>query len=266
MNESLNRAFLYGESVFTTLRMINGVLLDWDLHFERLKKGVEYVYGPFTEDENWAALLKNRLEACCQSETGDKVLRLTVYRHQARGLRRIGIISVSDLKIHVSATPYEAVRSEGQSVRLRTAPAIQRPHWWPDFLKAGSYLDVILAQKIYLKGNDDDLLFLSGEDTVLESSVANMFIVRHNKLYTPPTGPNVLDGIMRRKVLNVAHKFFAEVMEMGTTVEQLMKADGVFGSNSVRGLFLVSSVDDVDIQYSKEFLEKFNVLKELVLR
>lgn len=265
MNESLNRAFLYGESVFTTLRMMNGVLKDWGQHFERLKKGVEFVYGPFTNDGNWSAELKDRLETSFQKESGNKILRLTVYRHQARGLRRMGITSVSDLKIHMSATPYEDLGTEGRSVKLRTCLASLRPSWWPEYLKAGSYLNVILAQKMYLKGDDDDLLFLSGGDTVFESSIANIFIVRHNRLYTPPTGPNVLDGIMRRKVIEVAHEFFDEIAETETSMEQLWKADGVFGTNSVRGPFLVNQVDDVSIHYSKEFLEKFEKLRERVL-
>ena len=97
MIESLNRAFLYGESVFTTLRMVNGEFQDWEAHFERLRKGVEYVYGPFTDEESWVAILKNRLESLKHHESGDKVIRFTIYRHQARGIKKIGLISVTDL-------------------------------------------------------------------------------------------------------------------------------------------------------------------------
>ncbi len=47
--ESQNRAFMYGESVFTTMRMINGEMKDWSLHFDRMRRGDEFVYGPFTD-------------------------------------------------------------------------------------------------------------------------------------------------------------------------------------------------------------------------
>ena len=107
---------------------------------------------------------------------------------------------------------------------------------------------------------DDDVLFLSRDDTVLESSVANIFVVRHNKLYTAPAGPNVLQGVMRRKVLDVAHEYFDNAEETETTMEQLIRADAVFGSNSVRGLFLVDRIDDYEITYNQEFLEKFERL------
>lgn len=258
--ESINRAFMYGESVFTTMLMKEGRIDDWEMHFERLKKGVEFVYGPFTDGEDWSRLLKNRLETRCFTNSGNKVVRLTVYRERARGLIKEGLISVMDLKINVSMTDFESSRVD-RSVKLRTCPGRPRPHWWPSYLKAGSYLETILTQKMYLKETDDDLLFLSPQDTVWESSIANIFVVRHNKIYTAPAGPNVLEGIVRKKVMDNFHPFFNDCIEAETTIDQLYRADGVFGSNSVRGLFLVDRIDDRDLTPSKEFLQNFAALK-----
>jgi len=256
---------MYGESVFTTLRLVDGDLKDWNLHFERLKKSSEFLYGPFEEKEEWIFILKNRLESALSEFFGNKVLRITLYREQARGLNRQEIISINGLKIHINASDLDPLRFENKNLKLRTCPAISRPYWWPSFLKAGNYLETILSQKMYMKPMDDDLLFLSSKDTVLESSVANIFIVRHMKLYTPPLGPNVLEGVMRKKVLDVALDYFEDVEEDETSIEQLLKADAVFGSNSVRGLFLVDRIDDYEITYSEEFLKKFQELKEKVL-
>ncbi len=261
MAESLNRAFLYGESVFTTIRMENGRLKFWDLHFDRLKKGVEFLFGPFQDQENWIPILKNRLESTIQHQDGDQVIRWTIYRHQARGLRKLNLISISDLKIHVSIHAYEPERIGGQNIRLRTCPGFMKPHWWPEFLKAGSYLETILAQRVYLTDHDDDVLFLSPNDLILESSVANIFILKNNQLYTPPVGPNVLDGIMRRKVLEIAAEYFDEVNEESTTLEQAIRADLVFGTNSIRGIFLIKSIDGIDFQPSMDLLKKIDQMR-----
>lgn len=255
---------MYGESVFTTLRMINGSLVDWELHFDRLKKGVEFLYGPFTDADEWVPIFKNLLEAKCQGETGDKVLRFTVYRDGVRGVMRSSLISITDLKIHLSSSPYDRSRFEGLMLKLRTCPSPVRPKWWPSYLKAGNYLEVILSQKVHLKPGDDDLLFLSTQDEVLESSVANIFMVRHGKLYTAPVGPNVLDGVMRKKVLQHAKEFFTEYLETYSTMDQILKADAVFGANSVRGLFLVDRVDDYELTYKEDFLDLFQKLKARV--
>lgn len=254
---------MYGESVFTTMRMVEGQLRDWNQHFNRLKKGIEFVYGPFVDQDEWVALFKNRLESILTEETGNKIIRLSVFRDQTRASLKPLFISSLDLKVHYSARPHEPSEAE-RMYKLRMCPAVVKPKWWPSYLKAGSYLEVILAQKMYLKENDDDLLFISPENTVLESSIANIFIVRHNRLYTPPLGPQVLDGVMRRKVIESASLCFSEITECETTKEQLLKADAVFGSNSVKGLFLVDRIDDYEISYNEAFLDKFRILKNKV--
>ena len=100
---------------------------------------------------------------------------------------------------------------------------------------------------------------------MLDSSVANIFVVRHNVLYPAPTGPQVLDGIMRKKVIKEAEYFFDDVQESETTIEQLYKADAVFGTNSVRGPFLIDKIDDFQIMYSQDFVSNFEALRKRVL-
>jgi branched-subunit amino acid aminotransferase/4-amino-4-deoxychorismate lyase len=265
VTESLNRAFMYGESVFTTVRMADGVLRDWDYHFERLRKGAEFVFGPFTEGADWVAILKNRLETKTMGLDGNKVVRLALYREQARGLQKTSIVSVTDVKIHLSASNFEKERIENKMLKLRTCPVNKKPYWWPSYLKAGNYLETIISQKKFLQPGDDDILFLSSEDTILESSVANIFVVRHNRLYTAPAGPDVLEGIMRRKVIDVAKTYFDSFEESETTLDQAFKADAIFGSNSVRGLFLIDQIDGHTIVYNEQFLDKFELLKNRVL-
>jgi branched-subunit amino acid aminotransferase/4-amino-4-deoxychorismate lyase len=262
MAESSNRAFMYGESVFTTLRMRDGNLCDWEFHFDRLKKGVNFLYGPFLESENWNKSLKQRLEECIQAVSGDQVIRLSVYTEQTRGLVRPGITSVHDLRIHHSATPD---LTENKMLNLRSCPGPIRPEWWPGFLKAGNYLETILTQKQFLKPGDDEVLFLGIDQIVLESAVANIFVVRNNKLYTAPTGPQVLDGVMRKKVIKEAEHFFDSVEESALSIGELFKAEAVFGTNSVRGPFLIKKLDDYYFDYSQTFLSNFENLRKRVM-
>lgn len=112
-----------------------------------------------------------------------------------------------------------------------------------------------------MQPDDDDILFISHDEIVLESSVANIFICRHDKLYTAPAGPLVLEGVMRKRVLAKAHESFSSVQEIETTMKEILKADGVFGTNCIRGLFLVTRIDDHEIIPSPDFLERFDKLK-----
>lgn len=265
MLESINRAFSYGESVFTTIRLINGRPMDWDYHFDRLRQGVDFLFGPFKDGNEWALLLRDRLNDRLAMETGDKVLRMTFYREQARGLLRTGgPESVNDLKLHFQSSPYDPLRTQGKMLKLRTCAAPQKPHWWPPFLKAGNYLETILSQKMFMQPGDDDVLFLNNKDSVTEASIANIFVVRHNRLYTAPLGPQVLDGVIRRKVLESAHHYFDASEESETSYEQLFKADMVFGTNSIRGPFLVEKIDHHTYNYNQEALSKFELLRQRI--
>ncbi len=255
---------MYGESVFTTMRLVDGVIQDWELHYERLKKGVAFVYGPFTDGGDWHGILRNELEGRLVGLAGDKVVRLAVYREQpGRGPLRGSLVSVTDLRTHVAVSPLDRWPADAR-VALRTCPAPGRPRWWPPYLKVGNYLETILAQKLYLREGDDDLLFLADDGTVLETSIANVFVVRPGRLVTPPAGPDVLEGVMRRKVLAAAGAVFGAVVEGPTTLAEIRRADAVFGANSVRGLFLVDRIDDNEITYTQDVLERFARLRERV--
>jgi branched-subunit amino acid aminotransferase/4-amino-4-deoxychorismate lyase len=255
---------MYGESVFTTMKMISGSVLDWSYHFDRLRQGVEFVYGPFTEGDNWEAILRSRIEQIMTQVSGDKVIRLVVYLDGKRGILKHSLISVTDLLINISSSAFDPGQTHSRGLKLRVVQAPVRPAWWPSFLKAGNYFETILTQKMFLKSDDDDLLFISSSGEVLESSVANIFILRNNTLYTAPAGPNVLQGVMRRKVIERGVEVFAHVIEAAATIPQLMEADAVLGSNSVRGLFLIQKVDDKEFIYDQNFLEQFETLRSKV--
>ena len=256
---------MYGESVFTTMRMSDSRVLDWDLHFDRLKRGVEFLFGPFSHGDQFGDQLRERLENCWQRESGDKILRLTLYRDQEqRGLIRPIHTSVSDLRLHLAASVLDPARND-DSLSLRTCSAPVMPDWWPSYLKAGSYLHTIIAQKLFLKPGDDDLLYLSKNDTVTESSVANIFIVRNNKLFTAPPGPQVLEGVMRKKVLNLYGGFFSGCDEDASSLEQLYKADAVFATNSIRGLMIIGKVDNRELKLSNEMKEKLFEFKKRLM-
>ena len=263
MNENQNRAFLYGESVFTTMRVSEGQAFDQEAHLERLEKGVEFVFGPFEEGDAWREHFRQRFHSELSRISAPKVVRLTIYRTQTISGLRQGMMAASDLNFSMSTSPMPTAHSH---LSLVSCPAISRPDWWPSYLKAGDYLPTILSQRKYLRPNYDDLLFLSDKGQTLESSVANIFVVRHNKLFTAPVGPQVLDGVMRKKVIDLHSPLFTSVTLEGSTLHQLECADAVFGSNSVRGVFLIDRIDDHAYSYSPDFIAAFEDWRQKVMR
>ena len=246
--DNSNRALLYGEAVFTTMRMIAGSVKEWDSHFQRLKQGIDFVYGPI-ESWHWSPF-RLSLEEKLKSFTGNQVLRVAI---RLKELHPSASMALTVDNLVVEITTREIPKENRFPIKLRSIKQSARPDYWPSFLKSANSLE-------------DDLLFLNEEGLIQESSIANIFIIREGKLLTPKLGANVLDGIMRRKVLKIASNFFKEVHEVDILFNESFTADAIFLTNSVRGPFLVDRIDQFAISYPNDFLKKFADIKELVMR
>ncbi len=77
---------------------------------------------------------------------------------------------------------------------------------------AGSYLNSALAKTEALLNGYDEAIVLGTDGHVSEASAANLFIVRNGALITPPLTSDVLEGITRQVVAQIAHE------QLGLTV------------------------------------------------
>jgi len=90
-------------------------------------------------------------------------------------------------------------------------------------------------------------LLLDGDGAVLEASRANVFLVRAGALATPPTDGRILPGIARRRAIEVAREEGIQIREETMTLDDLLQADEVFLTGSVRGVEPVRSVDGTSL-------------------
>ena len=93
----------------------------------------------------------------------------------------------------------------------------------------GSYINTALAVDEAQRAGFDDAIFLTQDGHVSEASAANIFLMRKDGLVTPPVTADILEGITRDAVMELAEK------ELGTVVDkrdvdrtELYAADEVF--------------------------------------
>ncbi len=79
----------------------------------------------------------------------------------------------------------------------------------------------------------DEVLFLNERGELAEGSRTTLFIERDGELLTPPIDAGILDGVLRRELLEVDER---SVREGTLTLDDLETADAVYLGNSVRGL------------------------------
>jgi len=108
----------------------------------------------------------------------------------------------------------------------------------------GAYVNSVLAKQDAIDSGYDDCIFLDVHGHVCELSAANIFIVRHGKLITPDSTSDLLEGINRRTVIELAEKELGlEVVERSIDLTELYIADEVFASGTSANIAPIIEID-----------------------
>ena len=109
----------------------------------------------------------------------------------------------------------------------------------------GSYVNTALAVDEAHMSGYDDAIFLTQDGQVSEASAANIFLVRKGQLITPPVTADILEGITRDAVMELAGKELGmPVVERAVDRTELYAADEVFLSGTGFQIAPVVEVDD----------------------
>jgi branched-chain amino acid aminotransferase len=119
------------------------------------------------------------------------------------------------------------------------------PNSIPPAAKAtGQYLNSILAKIEVIAAGYEEAILLNNHGFVADGSGENIFLVRDNVLYTPPTYAGALEGITRDSVMKIARDSGVEVVEKNLVRSDLYIADELFFTGSAAELVPIREVDD----------------------
>jgi branched-chain amino acid aminotransferase len=107
----------------------------------------------------------------------------------------------------------------------------------------GAYVNSVLAKQDAIDSGYDDCIFLDVDGHVCELSAANIFIVRHGKLITPDSTSDLLEGINRRTVIELAKNMGIEVVERSIDLTELYIADEIFASGTSANISPIIEID-----------------------
>lgn len=122
--------------------------------------------------------------------------------------------------------------------------------WKNCYIKSLNLLPNILAKQKAVNAEKFEAIFVD-DNYVTEGSSTNVFVIKDGTLYTTPLTSNILPGITRSAVLNVAKEANIPVAEENFTVDFLKEGDEVFISSTTIEVLPVRSVDDVTIGEGK---------------
>ncbi|MFO0561384.1 MAG: aminotransferase class IV [Polyangiales bacterium] len=238
-----DRSVGHGDSVFEVVRAYRGRPFALEEHLGRLQRSAQLVGRVFPcSVGRLAAEVTTSLR---ESALDDAHIRILLTRGEGRdgllldgvrgGRRVVWVRPLPDL----SSTLYErGVRAcrvfddvRGLAAQLRRA-------------KTGNYLDRVVALDRARGQGFDEVLLTDSDDCVWEASAANVFALWGRTLVTPPESGPILAGVTRAKLLDLAREGSMAVEERKLQWTELLTADEVFISSTIREVVSVVEIDD----------------------
>ncbi len=132
----------------------------------------------------------------------------------------------------------------GQPAKLALVPRLRNDRRALDpAIKSGNYLNNILGLAEAKKSGATDCLFLNAEGYVTEASTSNVFAICKGKIKTPPLAAGLLVGITRALLLACCAEQGLDIEECNLSREDVVAADELFLSSSLRDLSPVTHLD-----------------------
>lgn len=230
-----NRAHLYGDGVFESIRIINGRPLNLENHILRLLAGARAIHMRPSASYTTPFFEAKIIELCAQSGINEGGrCRLSLDRISGGAY----LPEANEAIYYIEVLPYEVnhfeLNARGLELDIYQEIKLQKNPLSNFKTKMG--LPYVMAA-LYAKSKDLDDVFLTDyRGQILETSSCNFFIISNAVLYTPSLEEGCLAGTMRMQVINLALANGIKVYESPILPQHLLAADEIFLTNAIRGI------------------------------
>ncbi len=226
-----------GECVFNTMLAVNDTIIRATPHFEKLLNGAKIYWGetpapPATVD----SLLKAGHDLL--KRNGFLKGRHAVNTIITRGNFGNGIKPPENPHWQIVMRALPALDTFPPVHAIIAASACRNEGSPLSQIKCGNYGENILALREAMDKGANDAIMLNNKGRIACATTSNIFIVQDGKLVTPPLSEGAQNGITRKLVLERLNG-----LEKPLTPEDLHNAEGIYLTNSLRGVVPVISLD-----------------------
>lgn len=237
-----DRGFLYGDSVFETLRVYGGVPFAFEEHLTRLfASGSRVGFELPWSREFLAEAVRHTLTAYANPNAYMRIIA-------TRGSGEMGLdpslakeptLMVMVLPLpHLPAELYSVGRSAALVSVVRNAAGNLDP-----MAKTGNYLNSVLAAQEAKSAGADEAIMLDPEGRIAEASAANVFALVNDVWCTPPLNVGILSGITRQTILRLCAEHTITCAERILWPVDLQRATEIFICASVREIVPIVSLN-----------------------
>jgi D-alanine transaminase len=241
-----DRGYQFADGVYEVVPVIDGVLIDEEPHLDRLGYSLQELRIAWPVTRPVLKMILRELVA----RNGLK--RGLVYFQVTRGVAPRDHKFPADAKSALVMTtkrmpaPSEGVLRDG--VAVSSQPDIR---WTRRDIKSLSLLPNILAKQAATEAKAFEAWLVAPDGTVTEGSSTNAWIVKDGTVVTYPKGHDILGGVTRLSLLELADRTGAKLVERSFTLKEALTADEAFLTSSSAFVLPVTSIDGQKIGNGK---------------
>jgi len=225
-----NHSYRYGDGLFETMKLVNGNIPLAGYHFERLFEGMKLlgfkIPGLFTKEK-----LLVEIKGLAEKNNCSNLARVRLSVSRGNG----GVNDCDDqlqYTIEGTAADENINRLNENGLIVDIFPDAVKSCDKFSNLKSSNYLSYVMAAKFARENKLNDALILNQHGRICEASIANVFWVKGETIYTPPLTEGCVAGIMRKQVLECG----VATVQIPLTSNELINADEIFLTNAVYGV------------------------------
>ncbi|GGI89972.1 4-amino-4-deoxychorismate lyase [Legionella impletisoli] len=243
---------MLGEGLFETIRIEQSKPCYASSHWQRMHQTASVLKIPFEmSQDTWNEHLHRSILEADLEDGGIKVVLMS-----GRGARELSAEATdSSLIFHAFS-----LSAKPNALTLMSAPWVRDAHNPIYQFKSINYLESIQAQRLAKAERVDDVLFFNTQGYATETTVANLFMIHNNILYTPSIQCGLMPGIIRARIIDLALDCNMGLIEGFISHSLLLSANALFVTNALRRLIPVRTWGGQSYDVNHPTIQKLRLL------
>ena len=232
-----DRGFLFADGVYEVTPVVNGKLVDYDAHAERLERSLKELRmaWPCTKDE----LRAMHVELIRRNKLAEGIIYMQVTRGVADRMFNFPKEASPTLVAFPQVMKLVDNPNARTGVKVVTTPDIR---WLRRDIKTVMLLAPVLGkQEAVEKGAAEAWMVEDGR--VTEGTSSNAYIVKNNTIITRPLSNRILAGCTRRALFRLAKEHDVKIEERLFTPEEAYEADEAFLTSASQFVMPITEID-----------------------
>jgi branched-chain amino acid aminotransferase len=236
-----NRGLRYGDGLFETMKIKSGCLILEDEHFARLWRGLNILQFTIPKHFN-ADKLQEEILLLAKKNEHESYARVRITVCRGNGGLYDAVDNFPNYIIQTWALPQGngELNSNGLDIGIYTDA--KKSCDILSNLKHNNYLPYVMAAIQAKKEKWNDAIILNSYGRICDSTIANIFFVKNEVVYTPALSEGCVAGVMRKYIIDKLNATGFTCIEKEVTIDELLAADEIFLTNSIYNIRWVKSI------------------------